>query len=370
MSRKSCLGWGLGIGATVVIAASALAILAFITLGWRPDFTPHIRPFRTEKASVSGVSGIADGIAVTPDGKTLATVTWQDKYTKIPGTEHYNATYTSTVSLWRIGDWQPLHTAVYHDIPHIYFTPDGQSLVVVNERGIEWKSVPGGTVTRKLVADILCCRVAVSPDWNLIATTGSNANSDVQLDVRLLSLDDGRVIRTIHGGPGDDDVAFSPDGQLLATAGFGSADSKSYSVRLWRVSDGTEVRTLVSDAVGRGFWEGTMEFSPDGQILAWTDWDSNVRLWRVSDGALLHTLEFASMLDVAFSPDGKLIAAGSNYDWGKLWRVSDGSLVAHLANEKDNYGSGGKLLDIKFSPDGKIIYGGTDEGTVRMWRVP
>src|SRR5205823_233673 len=125
---------------------------------------------------------------------------------------------------------------------------------------------------------------------------------------RLLRADDGGLIRTIHGTQGDlEDLTFSPDGQLLAISGY---------------DDTTTVATITT----------------------------------LSTQAT--TGEFNDM------------AAGSGNYSVRLWRVSDGSLVAQLANEQDNYGSGGKVLDIEFSPDGKIVYGGTDVGTVRMWRVP
>src|SRR5438552_13306122 len=153
MSGKSCLVGGLAIAAIAVTAGLALAIFAFNTWGWSPDVSPHLRPFRTEKGGFS---------ALSPDGKKFADIAGEHTYPKTPGTDRYGDAYTLTLSIVQIDNWQRRDIAVYHeDINRVYFTPDDQSLVVVGDNGIEWKSLPGGAVTRKLSANIGCCRVAI-----------------------------------------------------------------------------------------------------------------------------------------------------------------------------------------------------------------
>jgi sugar lactone lactonase YvrE len=327
-----------------------------------------VLPFRTQAAAE--YLDIVDNIAVSSDGQIIATGSWVDKHTQIAGTERYTTTITSTVSLRRVDDWQLITSLVRHDyIDNLWLTPDGTSLIVSTGSTMEWVSVPDGAVTRQLTG--LFYHAAFSPDWTTIATVGSEDQTTSENQVVILSAGDGSVVQAIPGAVANNGLEFSPDGQLLVTAGFSSfgMDLNDYVVQLWRVSDGTLLQTL---AEGEAYlsWSDRLAFSPDGQVLAWADWDGDVRLYRASDGALLHTLRFGSVEDITFSPDGRLVAASSDRNAVKLWRVSNGTLLAELVNEEGKTGDGGKVFDVEFSPNGKVVYGSTSEGTVRMWEVP
>jgi len=123
---------------------------------------------------------------------------------------------------------------------------------------------------------------------------------------------------------------FSPDGALLA-AGFGDG-----SIRLWTIPDGELVRTLDGSPL---IYEGTtnergypfmdIDFSPNGKILASAS--GNVRLWNVSNGYLLRILETGHVpmaSSVSLSMDGSMIAARFSFSpYFIIWHAADGEMM-------------------------------------------
>ena len=172
-----------------------------------------------QPAPVKAHSALIHCVAVSPDGKLLAT-----------------ASFDNTVKIWEIN-------------------PDG----TIKDK--EKKTLTGhaGPVYA----------VAFHPkDPNVIATASQDKTG------RVWDITDGKVKAELKGHADIvDTVAFSPDGKLLATAG---ADK---SVRLWNPADGKEVKNLGTHD-GSVY---TVAFSPDGKFLASAGSGKNnvVKLWDV-----------------------------------------------------------------------------------------
>ncbi len=149
-------------------------------------------------------------------------------------------------------------------------------------------------------------------------------------------------------------VDYSPDGKLLAT---GSADS---TVKLWEVRSGELLRTLPID---RGdVWR--VKFSPDGRSIAGIGDNNVVYLWSLA-GDLVATFSGHTNLvrAIAFSADGKLLATGSFDSCWRLWDIATsqplGCYVGHT-----NW-----IWDLVFSPDSKLLASCSADRTVRLWDV-
>ena len=115
---------------------------------------------------------------------------------------------------------------------------------------------------------------------------------------------------------------------------------------------------------GHLFVVGTLDFGPNGDLLATGSWDHTTRLWDVTTGELRHFLKGHNnaVHALAFSPDGTMLATGS---WdntnARLWDVATGQ-VQHVL-----IGHAGRVENLAFSPDGMMLATGSSDGTARLW---
>jgi WD40 repeat protein len=192
-----------------------------------------------------------------------------------------------------------------------------------------------------------------SPDGSLLATAGNDGM------VRLIEMNSGKILAQLIGGvyavPG---VSFNRDGSLLATA-----DGRN--LRLRETTTGRLARTIPGPA---SFF--TLDYSPDGQLLAAGDSENGVRIWNAASGDLVHETVGHSgnpqrvsglVWKVAFSPDGAALASAGGDTAVRLWEVRNGEPGVVLEGHTQ------AVTCLAFSPDGRWLASGGLDAAVRLW---
>jgi serine/threonine-protein kinase len=184
---------------------------------------------------------------------------------------------------------------------------------------------------------------------------------------------------------GTPDRIMGPIGTLTAAAGIAPVRTTGPGLTPSSTLSPTTTATLSTISVsniheiaawrtldGPAEWVMSMDFSPDGLLLAATSGpyyppydEKRILLWSVPDGALLRTLEghTAIAVSVAFSPDGTRLASGSHDGTIRIWDVASGQQIDALSGHQAGVSS------VAWSPDGSKVASGGIDNTVRTWNL-
>ncbi len=248
--------------------------------------------------------------------------------------------------------WNPRTGALVHDLrgPHkesayaLFYTRDGSSLVNIGwDRVISVWDTRRGKLRFALRGQM---RASLSPDDQRLAVVPFEGTSAAVVDMRTgrrihkLSQHEGRVVK----------VDYSPTGAQIATTGDDGA------VKLWDARTGALVHTLYSREHGLAGYLDSATYSPDGRRLVTTDLGGGVVLWDPSSGRLIRELgrHERYVRTIEFSPDGALIASGGDDGVVKLYSTHTHELLCDLDNID-------VVNDVWFSADGSRF------STIGIW---
>jgi WD40 repeat protein len=164
---------------------------------------------------------------------------------------------------------------------------------------------------------------------------------------------------TANGIRMDFDVVLSPDSQTCAIP-------RNHKIELWDLNT-NKLKTTLGDSTER---VDSVAFSPDGQMLASTDYSGIIRLWDVDSGKHRKIPTPHKIVDrVMFSPDGRTLVS-SRGDEVRLWDITTKKWLWDIKTEKfkvnleDTIG----VRNIIFNPDGSALYSLSRNGDeVRFW---
>ncbi len=289
-----------------------------------------------EVGLLQGHTSTVTGITFSPDGKTLA-----------------SGSYDNTVRLWDIPEQKQVGLLEGHAafLTSVAFSPDGKILAsggadetvrLWDVQRQEQMGVLQGHIGR--VGD-----VAFSPDGKILASTGLDEM------VHLWDVVGQKQVGVLETHAYAHFVAFSPDGKTLASGG-GWTDR---TVLLWDVAGQKQVGVL------QGGEANSVAFSPDGKILASGGGGKTVCLWDVNERKQVGVLQghTGSVYSVAFSQDGKTLVSASSDNTIRQWDVQEQEQIGLL----EGYTSA--ATSVAFSPDGRMLASGSYDRTVRLWDI-
>jgi WD40 repeat protein len=279
------------------------------------------RPFAAGGAA-DFEGGSAAGVAVSPDGRLLATTDLEGRVRIMDGT-----TLTEVRRIDAVPGGQALALA---------FSPDGRTLAVAGQGGAvasRWDVVTGAAVGGPLPGP-----PAMLP-----------RDPEAPLDVPDAQFQD--ASRTI---------AFSPDGRWLAA---GVEDGRIY---IWDAATGA----AAGDPISAGGPIFSVAFTPDSTSIAASYFQtapegSFVRIWSVADHKTAYEVSLgfdqARPYAVAFSPDGKLVVTGGGEGIVRFWDAATGAAAG-----RSILASAGWVHSLAFDPSGTILVSAGSDGTARL----
>jgi WD40 repeat protein len=290
----------------------------------------------TEVARYEGHRGMVHCVAVSPDGRRVA-----------------SGDSEGVVRLWDIRGGSELESfnAYGESVHRLKFSPDGRLLFSSSFEGIVrvWHAETGKELSRLTFGEKGMLGMSVSPDWDRVGV------AELRKGITVRDWLSGQEI--IHlPTTGVTDVAWSADGRHIIGAGGGTG-----AVHVWEATTGIEV------AAYRGH-EGTVTgvaASPDGRLFASCSMDGTVRVWSLSASKPQAKIRGhdATILCLRYSPDGRYFATGSEDNSACLWNAADGSLIARLEGHTQ------PVICVEFLEGGRQLASGSYDDTLFFWQT-
>ena len=306
-----------------------------------------------EQLADTSVGGRAARMAFTNDGSKLVVLV--ERSIEVLDA----ATLKPVGSSIELKGFRPSYIQSYYRPPHFALTTDGRTLVTASDAGelAQWDLL-SRRKTRSLEIAMGYHALALSPD-------GSAAAVGIEGGIQLVDMRTGEKRIGTAGFSGDPNwLLFSPDGKAVVSA------NSDGTVTVWDAESASPRETL------RGHSNGVYQpvFSRNGKTLYTVSVDGTAIAWDLTGNRSLkrpfkftHDRNFDETFDRhpgRFSPDGRLIAVGLKEQGIALWDASDLTQAGAPLRK-----TGGEVKALAFSADGGALAAVTSAGQLTVWDV-
>ncbi len=280
--------------------------------------------------------GGAAAIAVSPDGKLLATAGGDQVIRLI-----------DPASAKERG----LLKGLQGFVRTLAFSPDGKLLASAgDDREVVIWDVAAGKEVRRIGAHQNGIRMAAfAPDGKTLVSSGFDEH------IGLWDVATGKQRRFFWAHPRVPySVAFSPDGKMLASGG-----DLADTICLW---DAATAR-LIRSWPGHKQCVATVAFSPDGRLLASGGGDTTVRVWETITGKEVRHLDGhnSEVTNLAFAADGRTLVSASAHATVHLWDLASGKELRRFGKRPQ------RVWRVVFAPTQRAVLSGGMDGIVVEW---
>jgi len=328
-----------------------------------PSSKANIKAKPKVEFAVSGGAGRPEGEPVIPEGLSKEPVV---------ATDHAGA-----ITALAASPWAPVAAVAGQDQVVLYNTdsdellgilpfPEGMPQVIKFSRAGTVLAVGGGhSALKGIVAlyDVKTGRRMTAVGDELDTVLGADVNESL---TRVALGGPTRMLRVFDASDGSlvfemkkhtdwiYTVEFSPDGVLLASG------DRSGGLEVWEAATGREYLNLTGHkgAVTDVSWRA------DSNMLASASEDGTIKLWEMFEGKQVRSINAHSggVLAIEFTHDGRLVSVGRD-NRVKIWNTENGQQIRAIGPTKDI------PLEVTFTHDGNRVIAGDWSGDVRMWEA-
>ena len=295
----------------------------------------------TEGADVLWCDGAISGLALSPDGNTIAAI----------------QEYSSQLRIWRFQSTRERAALTQVELgctaQAVAISRKGLCAIACKDGSVQLRQVPSGKLVATHpgkfeghISNDSCSSFAISPDGLRLAMGCNNGR------IRIWSVTEGEREPIDTGAERVLSLAFGPDPHKLCVGCNGGG------VTLWDLTTRVCQRLLDQDTM-----MGAVSVSADGNTLA-TGGANSIRLWNAKNGDPIGSLVGGrSHYSIVFL-DGRTIISSGGELLLKIWDVERKSLRFTLS------GHVGAAWYMKASEDGRTVVSGGRDGAIRVWRAP
>jgi GTPase SAR1 family protein len=282
---------------------------------------PEEKPTDQARMVLQGHTGAVWAVAVTPDGKTVVSGSWD-----------------RTLKVWDLATGHCRATLEGHTdrVNGIAVTPDGKTIISgSDDKTLKVWDLATGQCRAILIdhaTDIMS--LAVTPDGKtLILGYRCKSGGPHEEVLKVWDLDRGRCRAILKGHTHNVlGVTVTPDGKTVVS---GSIDT---TLKIW------DLETEQCGATLEGHTSGvySVAVTPDVKTVISGSGDETLKVWDLATGQCRATFEghTGGVISVAVTPDGKTVVSGSKDKTVRVWDLSklgpsvEAPAVARYTNAK------------------------------------